>query len=1027
MKSLKNLQAAVRTWAGDATPMIIPRWWGFVLAAALLAAGMSELVYTRLDLPQRYAELVVGAIAWTYENKFRDYALLYGFTAAFLVALCALATIAARVKSLAGAEGVDRLHDGLLLLCAPAGLWLGELVTTKNSSLWLLHAAQGLLLAGVVIAAVLAGRGRSFWRDRTADQFRTLWLLLLVVVIAALSVSALGVAVNRLGARVHAHHWLSGQGVLTWTCIVAAAAIAAAGFLAFTARDPQALERNARRLAIFAQALLPLFFLCLVPPSWVWEEGTLGSGYRLSAIGKAVVLACVAIAYFDLFRRARAHWRAEPTASSNPLELISIACAVGVLLFLKIAPMGLAIVNHDDYHFGEMLVPWWSWADQGMLPFWDYAPARGLLNYLPGALSAFLFDGSPATIYAAHAFVFVVLVPIALVVLRSSIGIGAAFVAILLGPAVNGYGEIDLVTTTFLAYFCWGYFQWTPQRWLAAFSALGVLLLLYTPGQGALTLVACGPIALLKAWELQTRQPRKLLGLALAIGLTLAILCVFTPLGKVLLGAIRYGAEQSSINSIAHGVNWSASFDTAMTNPWLFEIMRVSWLGVAAAAAVLMLKAWPAELGPHRTRVLVYASAILIILMLFVVRSAGRIDPGGSRLGLATSWAVALLVPLLLFLVARLRGVHVLAWAALAGLVTPYLGGMSLSTLARNFDPVDALDYDSRNSTRLAADPRIGNGIVWNDQLSRIRAARRVLDAVLDPRETYLDLSTRHAMYFYVNRKPPVESGAMYNLVGQAQQLRAIQSMHAARLPAVLLGDDNVTHDGGPPSLRSNLVYRDVLLSSGSKLVTIGRQVWLIREDRLQRLSSIPGVSVSDVDDAPTGPLMGVFHESELRSVPASWGRSEATLRKSLASVLDVPTDKISLVNDATQSAAGVFEVTGKDPFVRFDISAAHLRGSDAGLLSFDFSCVDAPRAEPRLRVFWSSRNRQEDVAASFIMDGRQGRLIVPMDSSPAWLLSPLVRTIRVDVETGLDACQRFSIRNLQLLRRTAASGAPQG
>lgn len=1025
MKSLNNLQTDARNVAADAAAMIAPRWWGFVLASTLLAAGVAELVYLKLDLPQRYAEFVVGAIAWTYENKFRDFALLYGFVAAFLVALAVLTMLAARLKSLFGFEGVDRLHDGVLLLCAPAGLWLGELITTKSSSLWLLHASQGLLVAGLLMAAVLVGRGKAFWQERSEDLFRTLSTLLLFVVLSALAISAIGVAVNRLGARVHAHHWLSSERVLVWTCIAAVAAISIAGFLSAKARDSFLLDESARRLTVFAQAFLPLFFLCLVPPSWVWgAEGSLGSGYRLSALGKTVVLVCMALAYVDLYRRARAQLRHEPNRGS-PLELVSIACAVGVLLFLKMTPLGLAIVNHDDYHFGEMLVPWWSWADKGQLPFWDYAPARGLLNYIPGALSKLLFDGSPTTIYAAHAFVFVVFIPIALVVLRASIGMGAAFVAILLGPAVNGYGEIDLVTTTYLAYLCWGYFNWTPQRWLATFAALGTLLLLYTPGQGALTLIACGPIALFKAWELQTQQPRRLLTLALTIALVLTVLCVFTPFGKMILGALRYGAEQSSINSIAHGVNWSASFGTAMTNPWLFEMMRVSWLGVAIASAVLMLKAWPTERGPDRTRVFIYAGAILIILMLFVVRSAGRIDPGGSRLGLAASWALSLLAPLLLFLVTRLRGIHVLAWAALAGLVTPHLGGMALSTLARNFNPVDATDYDSRNSTRLADDPRLGDGIVSNDQMARITVARQVLDAVLDPNETYLDLTTRHAMYFYVDRKPPVESGSMYNLVGQAQQLRAIQSIHATKLPAVLVSGDNVTHDGGPPSLRSNLVYRDVLLWKGYKLATIGRQVWLIRDDRLQRLSSLPGVSIQDVDSSPASPLMSVFHESDLRSIPASWGRSDSTLHKSMVSVLDVPPSMISVVNDADQTAPGVFAVTGKDPFVRFDISTKQLRGDDAGLLSFDFSCVGAPRAEPKLRVFWGSGKSQESMAASFVLDGRQGRLIVPVDSSPAWLLSPHIRTIRVDAETSLDACSQFSIRNLQLLRRQAASAVP--
>ena len=142
MKSSPQHWGDARLRAADAASMLSARWWGFVLAAGIVAAGFAKMVYTRLDLPQRYSEWIVGAITWSYEDKLHDYAVLVGFVSAFLVLLGMFLWLAARMKADYGIEGVQRLHDSMLLLCAPAGLWLGGLLTTKAASLSLLGAAQ---------------------------------------------------------------------------------------------------------------------------------------------------------------------------------------------------------------------------------------------------------------------------------------------------------------------------------------------------------------------------------------------------------------------------------------------------------------------------------------------------------------------------------------------------------------------------------------------------------------------------------------------------------------------------------------------------------------------------------------------------------------------------------------------------------------------------------------------------------------------------------------------------------------------
>ncbi len=60
--------------------------------------------------------------------------------------------------------------------------------------------------------------------------------------------------------------------------------------------------------------------------------------------------------------------------------------------------------------------------------------------------------------------------------------------------------------------------------------------------------------------------------------------------------------------------------------------------------------------------------------------------------------------------------------------------------------------------------------------------------------------------------------------------------------------------------------------------------------------------------------------------------------------------------------------------------------------------------------------------------DGADGRLIVPLDAAPAWLLAKKIRSIRFDVADE-HSCRAFSVENVRFLQRHGADAAsrPQG
>jgi hypothetical protein len=542
MKSMGKLRAVAIGWGAEVSNMLGPRYWGFFFAAFVLAAGVAKEIYQRLDLPQKYTELIVGNIAWSYQNKFHDYAVLYAVVVAFLAALVFIAWIAARLEKLAGPDAVGRLHDLLLILCLPAVVWLSGLLTSKDVSLGLLTLSQALIFSGLVFAGLLTFRDVKLWGGRPQHIFDVLHATLIFLVLAGLAVAAVGVATNRIGAMLEAQKWMDAQAMRDWLKLILIGSFLLCCGLIIYARDSNELWSIMRHLSLGAQCFLPLFWLCLIPPALLSPStAKLVSGYPLTATGQLLIWGVIGIVYLEIavrFKRDRVR-----TEAATALDLLTVGSVIGVLLFLKTPPSSLPSLMSDDYHFGEMLVPWWSWFELGLLPFWDYAPARGLVNYFPGMLSSLVFGGMPATIGATYPFIYAAIATMAFFALQPVLGTGGVFIALLLGPFANGIGEIDIAVSIFLAALCWGWLRWRMDRWLVAFAAYGVMILLYAPGQGALILMACAPLAICALWRLHQTSLRWMLQVLVGILGVMGIIFALTPLGKMFIGALRYGAE----------------------------------------------------------------------------------------------------------------------------------------------------------------------------------------------------------------------------------------------------------------------------------------------------------------------------------------------------------------------------------------------------------------------------------------------------------------------------------------------------
>jgi hypothetical protein len=269
----------------------------------------------------------------------------------------------------------------------------------------------------------------------------------------------------------------------------------------------------------------------------------------------------------------------------------------------------------------------------------------------------------------------------------------------------------------------------------------------------------------------------------------------------------------------------------------------------------------------------------------------------------------------------------------------------------------------------------------------RLLNLRRLLSERLADGDTYLDLTSRNAHYFYMDRIPPVAVAASYNMVPIAQQRRAVAAMSPQPPKLALLEADNVVVDGGRLALRNPVLFRFVLDHY---------------EPGLERgfIVGYGGHSGKGAPETKLALLDRAFAIRDLGMIPVAWGRSERSLsaRMELIAKLD------ALRKDG--------------PGVVADLSRLEISGRSAGLLRFELSCAGR-KGKPRIAVRWWGDDSGPSEAASLVFTAKQGALIVPLDAYPRWVLLRRPRGLSIAPDEA-GACEAIGVGNAALYQRKA-------
>lgn len=746
------------------------------------------------------------------------------------------------------------------------------------------------------------------------------------------------------------------------------------------------------RFFFVAQLGIPLLFLYLLPPPFQRRDGSWFDP-EIHWTFSLLVWILIGIAWFALARAFRRAAEGEIFRVPLPILLAMAGC-------LLAGQDGWPAIWHDDYHNGEVALPWYLWQTMGCVPYIDYIPSRGLINYLPGFFT-WLFRGHDLSFLGigqrlADLAVLAVLLP----PLRRRCGSVVAFAAILVISGLGcGIGAGLAVAIAFFFFLTEPERYRDPIRWLWWFGVLGLVGVFYSLTDTAAMVLATVPLLLRQLWRAVTEQ-RRAFCLSAGAVVVIALLLLLTPFYRIIGRMLCILLEQAGVYTLAHCVPWMSSreLDAMVTQGLFWQFVRFGWLGVGAMALFSLLRKRRNTLRDELH--FLGSSSVLILTVLLIQRAGGRIDLGStSRIFTVSGLFAGFLVPWLLPGLARRRAL-LCGWVivlGLYGLQSADWRNLRYNCTVTVVEPEGVVDLSA------AGFPMLGRAsLIQPDHLAHLIGTKALLDRVLEPEESYLDMTNNATGYTYFHRRPPVSYPAWNYVASRPQVERMVEEVKAAKPLLVLVKGRDVNFYEGRLPFRAHALYR-YLLKEYLPFRDTGGRIWMIRRGFEARLNGVPQVEAASIGDMALA--AEAFQDPKIDAYPFTWGASLERLAPHLADPVPV---RVGAGKNLRGGGEGLFFAQPGGAELRLEIPA----GMTGDFLLLEF---DRPIVGRDFRVVW------EDVLAGrgqpwIEFWGGSNCYLIPLDTSPNWLLSPWKRNCRVKLP-GTFAGE-FRLLRAEFLRR---------
>ncbi|MBX3414836.1 MAG: hypothetical protein KF708_19280 [Pirellulales bacterium] len=987
-------------WLAQGVPYqgIVP-----ILAATVIAFVLTRSLWNSLEFGQVYHDLVVGGISWQDADKTRDFRGLGFFIGTLAVASVGISLLVTRVIAAARTALVRPACDALLVFAMLPALWRFGVVganpfvkaTPKDSAIFL-----------IVACFVLAILPR--FRDRlTAEAIvATGGRILLGVGLAMFAGLGIGLALTRLVPSYAL--WLARHDDLFSVAPMIVAGVAGILLLARSQTLVEA-DRWLDRLLVLLQIPLPFLVFAVLPSPQIVDDQLMRGNYQpalavllFAYVGLALALSCVQ------WYRAR---RTPGTRSWR--EVCAPLCLAGIAVFVFVPSLGVPCYWRDLFQAGEELLPWQQWSHFGKLPFVDFAPIHGLMPLMRGFIAEYFFTDSAAEYFSAQAVMMGMGALATYLALHYTAG---PLVALFLTAFTTPLNDRFFFLTPAIVILAWPYLLERPRRWLACWLGICAFMVFYNASLGSALTIGTSPAAAWMAYRLWRYDRRALAQLLAGVAFVALLGLAIMPVREMTFGLMTFIRENAQTNELVSGIPWQTAMPLRDRYPvagtsFQWEVLRLSWLIVVAVALVQLWRRSTGH-GARDRRLLWFAAMLPLTLLLASAWSLNRIDPGHlSRTGEVSRVAVGYLLPLL-FLLGRPLVSLPMAVAGLAVLggfvvsVDPYEGQPPLaSSLAERAFKIRSLPPEPHmvHGAKVGL-PRLGHIRIEEHHLKSIQELKVELDRLLEPGETYFDLTSNSAYYYYLDREVPSLYSAHYVAANSQQQRRMLEQLRADLPPVVMIAprDD---HDGGPPPLRSYLLFREFAL----KYVCIERGKFVFLVDQSRAPEAGPPGSPEQI--ALIEKHVGA---TDIAQIAAAWGRNWEHLSDRFEPFATLEHEAEPGL--AVDGAGHPKSTAGTPLMLNYSLGERAIAGAEVEYLLIRLKNIaEKPSGPTRVAYRWSEAGGA--ASPGTWLTASCDTLLVPLGASPRWLLSKQLSTLHLEIHPNHGSSD-VVVEEVCLLRR---------
>lgn len=717
-------------------------------------------------------------------------------------------------------------------------------------------------------------------------------------------------------------------------------------------------EKIIKRYLLFPiQTILLLFYVVILPMPFI-KDGQISAFFPIRPVFWFLVFPFIALGLADC---------TYPCFASKKKRYISPFTLLAVLFGCLLHTGPIPEILPNLYEFGSRIPEYWMVREGWSMLFKDMYITYGLWDYAIFWLYEVFTGELTATAFAYGEYLLqVVVLTYSFLGLSAALPLPIAFLIVL----ILGYNVATFIAACFALLLAPTLLR-QPMKWIFVWTLMSAILPFARIPQGTVVVVASIPLFVWQVVALY-RQNRRSCYYALGVVGIVAMLFLFGPLSGYFWGLMRIYSDTAKVNApwaandwLAWGVNLlKAAIIIAPLLAWVIAILIVrshkNAQSKRAAFAVFSIVATYAfclvSYGFSRTDYESSARQYQVFLSILPVLMIGTIV-------YIRTWRTTLSSVIAFLIFFWVFDTFQLVSFNLFSLPRDTIASLSAISTFEKHDFQDAADFKM---------PHVGYGKFPSGYLEESANLKKHLDRILQPDETFLDMTMVGLHYFSSQRRVFTEYPVYYTIPGDTPQYRTINTLRKHNIALSLLEPEYF--DETPSSLRAHYLYRYALLN-GLPFKISERQTLLMPPRYFKKIGEpLPDLCQTFVL------LDEQFPQKDLKWLPQVWGRGYQKFAKELTHIrkLDIitPDERQPLQKTLPLNPA--------------------IRGLGAGLLALDVETSE----QLKISISWENELGVQSNRITFLTNGKK-TVIVPLDASPRWLLSRRISSLTLQAEVS--------------------------